>query len=135
MQARAAAYQDEEIQSFQEQVGKPVVLAVSYASADGATTACLPDPLNESLDGCLDPGLLERPNADIPPIALDLDEQARAYNALLVAMNERDWISGFISRGYYPPAALQDKSPSVHGKPASQTLEYWFPQLVGTNPQ
>jgi hypothetical protein len=131
LHARAAGYLDEEIKTFQEQIGKPVTLGISYPSADGAATGCLPDPLDISGEGCLDPGLLARPNADIPSLAVDLEEQARAYSALLVALNERDWISGYISRGFYPPAALQDKSASVHGKPAADLLAYWFPRLTG----
>jgi hypothetical protein len=34
----------------------------------------------------------------------------------------------FARRGYY---ALQDKSASVHGKPAADILWYWFPRLLG----
>jgi hypothetical protein len=83
---------------------------------------------------CLDASLLARPNADVPTLSVDLEEQAQAYSALLVAINERDWISGFISRGYYPPAGLQDKSTSVHGKPAGEVLGYWFPRILGTAP-
>jgi hypothetical protein len=47
------------------------------------------------------------------------------------AINARSWVSGFVSRGYYVPAALQDKSASIHGKPASDLLWYWFPRLLG----
>jgi hypothetical protein len=36
-----------------------------------------------------------------------------------------------VSRGYYPPAALRDKSASVHGKPAADILWYWFPRMLG----
>jgi hypothetical protein len=50
---------------------------------------------------------------------------------MLVATGQRDWVSGIISTGYYPPAALTDKSASVHGKPAEEVLAYWFPRLLG----
>jgi hypothetical protein len=130
LHAKAAAYLDESVKAFQERVGKPVILGVSYPSVDGGTTGCLPDPLAE--ETCLNVDLLARPNADIPTLTLDLDEQAQVYSALLVAINERDWISGFISRGYYPPAGLQDKSVSVHGKPAGEVLLFWFPGLLAS---
>jgi hypothetical protein len=48
----------------------------------------------------------------------------------LAAANRRDWISGFVSMGYYPPAALQDLSGSVHGKPAAELLGLWFKEMV-----
>jgi len=68
------------------------------------------------------------------PSAGNLQEQAQAYQSILLALNESEWIAGFISRGYFPPAALQDESSSVHGKPASDVLKYWFPRLLGVPP-
>jgi hypothetical protein len=61
----------------------------------------------------------------------DMGVQVEAYQALIDAASARDWINGFISRGYYPPVALQDASPSVHGKPAADLLGEWFPLLIG----
>lgn len=61
----------------------------------------------------------------------DLQVQIDAYDNLLNAASGRDWISGFVTRGYYPPAALQDSSPSVHGKPAEALLGEWYPLLLG----
>jgi hypothetical protein len=60
-------------------------------------------------------------------------EQFDIYTAMLNAINQRAWISGIISRGYYLPAQLQDKSVSIHGKPAETLLAYWFPALL-SNP-
>ena len=57
--------------------------------------------------------------------------QADVYQAMLNAVNSRTWIGGFVSRGYYPPVALQDASASIHGKPASDELWYWYPRLLG----
>jgi hypothetical protein len=62
---------------------------------------------------------------------MNLQEQADAYNAILQAVNDRLWISGVITRGYYPPVTLLDKSYSVRGKPAAGVLFYWFPKLLG----
>ena len=115
---------DETVLPLQTQTGKPVVLAISAASADGAAMGCLTLPDSEQ---CLDPAMLSRPNADIPEIAIDLAEQADIYSAILRAVNERPWISGVIASGYYPPTKLADKSMSVHGKPVEETLRYWFP--------
>ena len=60
-----------------------------------------------------------------------MQEQANAYNAIFAAINANDWISGFVSMGYYPPAILQDKSTSVNGKPASGVIWYWSQKFLG----
>ena len=60
-----------------------------------------------------------------------LQGQADIYEAMLNAINTRSWIAGIVSRGYYPPAMLQDKSASVHGKPAADLLWYSLPRLTG----
>ncbi|MFM8320563.1 MAG: carboxypeptidase regulatory-like domain-containing protein [Chloroflexota bacterium] len=59
----------------------------------------------------------------------DLQSQAGLYNEALTAVAQRQWISGFISRGYFPPARLQDPGPSVNGKPAGELLKLWYPLL------
>lgn len=64
----------------------------------------------------------------------DLETQQTIYQALLNAVNQRDWISGLVSSGYYPPAALQDQTGSVHGKLAEGLLQNWFPGLTGAQP-
>jgi hypothetical protein len=65
------------------------------------------------------------------PSTPDLQGQFDAYNALLTAVNQRSWISGFMARGFFPPVALQDQTPSVNGKPTSDLLNYWYPLLTG----
>lgn len=127
LQIEASRLLDNNLLPLQALYNKPMVLSVAYASADGASTACLPDS-----DGdCLKVDTLARPKPDIPNIQIDLQEQADIYEALLKAVNERGWISGFVTRSYYPPAALRDKSASIHGKPAQNVIAYWFPRLLG----
>lgn len=135
MHARATEFLDGDVKAFQNSINKPLTLAVAYPSAEGGAIGCLPDPNAFVEATCLKFEMLSRPNDDIPTIDLDLNEQVRAYNALLVAINERDWINGFVSRGFYPPAKLEDKSTSIHGKPAASVLGGWFPEfLSGSNP-
>lgn len=64
----------------------------------------------------------------------DMQIQQGYTQALLNAINTRDWVTGFITRLYYPPAAIQDLSPSTHGKLAEALLAYWFPRLLGQAP-
>ena len=60
----------------------------------------------------------------------DLQAQVDCYQAALNAANSRDWVSGFISAGYYPAATLRDSSASIYGKPASELLGLWFPEMI-----
>jgi len=127
LEAEAARLLDSHLLPLQYRFGKPLLIGLAYPSADGAATACLPAPR----EGCLNPSTLARPNADLPEIGLDLAEQVDIYSAILVAINSRSWVNGLVSRGYYPPAALQDKSASIHGKPTEEVLRYWYPRLLG----
>jgi hypothetical protein len=111
----------------QAQVGKPFIIALAYPSSSSSATGCIPDGGN----GCLNWTALSRPNADITTVNLDLQQQVDIYDAMFNAINTRNWVSGFVSRGYFPPVALQDKSASIHGKPTSDLLWYWFPRLLG----
>jgi hypothetical protein len=112
---------------FQEQIQKPILLGISYPSATGVLSGCI-----ANADGaCVLTADLARPNVDIPGVQTNLQEQADAYNAILLAVNDRPWVSGVVSRGYYPPVVLQDKSASIRGKPAAGVIWYWFPKLLG----
>lgn len=127
MIAEAGRLLDSNIAPVQNQVGKPFIIALSYPSSSSSATGCLPN----GSGGCLEWTALSRPNPDVTTVNLDLQQQVDIYDAMFTAINARSWVSGFVSRGYYPPAALQDKSASVHGKPASDLLWYWFPRLLG----
>jgi hypothetical protein len=122
MSARAADLLDRDLQSLVSEMNKALILALAYPSARGGASGCVPDPQG----ACLEFSALAPQRPDIPSTTLDLGEQARAYYAMLVAVNERPWISGLVSRGYYPPVMLQDKSVSIHGKPAAILLQNAF---------
>lgn len=117
---------DEQLQPFYNSVQKPVVLAISYPSVDGAAKGCI-----DANGQCLPFDVLDLSSSDTASVAVDLQEQMEIYNSALIAINQRDWIGGVVSRGYYPAAALQDKSTSIRGKPAADVLWYWFPRLLG----
>lgn len=118
---------DQNIFPVHAQVGKPVIIGLSYPSSSHSATGCIP----KTGGGCLDWSALDQPNADLGTVNLDLEQQFDIYDAVLNAVNGRAWVSGIVSRGYFPPVALQDKSASVHGKPAADLLWYWFPRLLG----
>ena len=118
---------DENIFPVQAQINKPIIIGLAYPSSTYSATGCIPD----GNDGCSNWSILNRPNADIKTVTLDLQQQFNIYDAMLNSINGRGWVSGLVSRGYYAPAALQDKSASVHSKPAADLLWYWFPRLLG----
>jgi len=118
---------DQNIAPVQVQVNKPFIIALSYPSSSNSATGCIPN----GSGACLDWASLNRPNADISTVNLDLQQQVDIYDAIFTAMNTRSWVSGFVSRGYFEPVELQDKSASIHGKPADDLLWYWFPRLLG----
>jgi hypothetical protein len=108
--ADLAAEQIETIlQPFYEMTGKPVVLGLAYASV-----------LTEAA---------ETSSGDLSG-AVNLQVQVDAYNAMMAAINRVEWVEGLVSRGYYPPAVLQDASASLHGKPARGVLWYWFQRML-----
>ncbi len=126
MQTKAGELLDADILPFYNSLQKPVVLAAAYPSVTGSATACLTD----GAGGCLPWTALSQPN-DNASFTVDLQSQLNIYSALLNAINTRSWVGGFVSRGYYPPIGLQDKSASIHGKPAADLLWYWYPRLLG----
>jgi hypothetical protein len=125
--AEAGRLLDENVAPVQTQVNKPFIIAMSYPSSTYSATGCIPN----GNSGCSDWSALNRPNADITTVSTDLQQQFDIYDAMFNAVNARSWVAGFVSRGYYAPVALQDKSASIHGKPAADLLWYWFPRLLG----
>jgi hypothetical protein len=125
--AEAGRLLDNNIAPIQTQVNKPFVVGLSYPSSTYSATGCIPS----GSGSCLYWTALSRPNADISSVSLDLQQQVDIYEAVFNAVNARSWVAGVVSRGYFAPAALQDKSASIHGKPAADLIWYWFPRLLG----
>jgi hypothetical protein len=118
---------DEELFPSVAQFEKPILLGIDYPATDGAVRGCI--PLED--DSCVSFEQLAMNLDGFSGQALDLEEQKLIYSAMLTAIGDREWITGFVSRGFYIPVALQDPSPSIHGKPASDVINYWFPKLLG----
>lgn len=122
---------DEDIYPLYEQYKIPIIIAANYASVAGAIKGCYD---KDSL--CISFSRLDQPQGDeLRSLVIDNQVQVDAYTALLSVINQRDWISGFVSRGYYPPAALQDSSSSIHGKPGADVLWYWYPRILSDSIQ
>ena len=115
---------DQDVSKLKDTYQKPVILAIDYASVKSASQGCA--ILNSN---CVPFNSLnvEKDQTSFTP---DLAEQAKLYNAVLIAVNDRPWIDGLVSRGFYPPVTLQDFSSSVNGKPAADMLWYWFSRMA-----
>jgi hypothetical protein len=124
----AGRLMDTNVSPLASLIGKPIIIAVAYPSVNGAANGCLAD----GEGGCLHWTQLSPPNPDVSSANVNLQLQADMYEAMLTAVNARQWVGGIVSRGYYPPTILQDKSASIHGKPAADLLWYWYPRLLGT---
>ena len=127
MAVEAGRRLDADVLPFAISIQKLVIVAPVYPSAGGAISGCVPAPAG----GCVDWTALSRPMPDIPSVSLDWQGQTNAYQAVLTAVNDRPWLSGFVGRGYYPPVSLADKSASINGKPAADLLDYWYAQMLG----
>lgn len=104
----------------------PVVLSVEYLSVQDSELACPPAP-----DGRCRPASDFIQGAVVDPdLGVDLQAQAWAVNALLLAAQSQPQLGGVSVRGYDPGPVLHDKSASVRGKPAEDIVRYWFAQLV-----
>jgi hypothetical protein len=121
MKAAAGALLDDKLADLRN-LGKTIFLAPAYASLDGADAGCPHD----SMGSCLPvSSILSGPGLALT-LAPSFDAQTRAYQALLAEAAEREWIWGFFAWGYYPPVALRDASPSIHGKPVELFLAGMF---------
>jgi hypothetical protein len=126
MQATAGALIDTQVFEVFVRFNKPVGISARFLSVNGTAAQCIAAV-----------GQACRPYADFAPgsndagAPVDLNQQAAAYHALLAAVNDRGWISGFSAWGYYPPAALRDGWLSVRGKPAEAVVAAWYHGWTG----
>jgi len=134
LQASAAQYLDSEVFLLDISLEMPITIAAAYPAAKGSLQDCIAFVENDEEESCYNPKFLEPPYQDNPTVILDLEEQFSAYQALLSAINDRDWIDGFVSRGFYPPAELHDKSSSIHGKPSQTILSNWYRHFLPESP-
>ena len=126
LEAEAGRLLDADVAPMQPILDKPIMLALAYPSAQGVRAGCPGD--GGACLGWQDFNQPKNPSAS----GVDMTAQVDLYEAMLNAVNSRPYISGLISRGFYPPTLLQDRSASIHGKPAADLLWYWFPRLTGS---
>jgi len=107
----------------------PVVIVMAYPAAEGFSDGCIISQVEP--DACLDPKtLVYGPTEQIQAVT-DLDSQAEFYLSMFLAIQERGWVEGVISQGYYPALEMHDPSASIHGKPSEDLLVDWYLQFLG----
>jgi hypothetical protein len=114
-----ANYLDSVLWPLRESTNKPVFVAVIVPSAQVQETVC-------TTNNCPITDTFSPPLSSPEQLSKDLQIQVEIYKALLTTVNERSWIDGVISQGFFPPVAIQDASASIHGKPASDVIWYWY---------
>ncbi len=107
---------DSLVQPIAQQYSKPIIIGINYPSSSIA------------LNGCMDINAkcLEVQPSLVAGTSVDLDLQARIYNAAVIASANRSWVKGFIARGYNPLVVIKDQGSSIYGKPASDVLWFWY---------
>ncbi|MEJ2759614.1 MAG: hypothetical protein P8046_14130, partial [Anaerolineales bacterium] len=110
-------------------LNKTVTFLLAFPSLSGYTDGCISSPNDEG--ACINiEALLLGPSVENPALA-DLNAQADYYLAFLTAVDQRSWVKGVISQGYYPVTQIQDTSASIHGKPAENIFVNWAVQVLG----
>jgi len=92
---------------------KPIIVGVNFPSSDNAFNGCI--DLNGSCAFSYGPSGIS-----------NLINQASLYNAISAASFSKTWVSGLISRGYYPYLKSTDSGSSIYGKPAFDILWFWY---------
>jgi hypothetical protein len=108
-----------------EPEGTKLVVNIAYPSVVGWQFECS----DASYLICNDLDRFNTPAPRIDEVDTGFAEQAAAYQAMLTAASSKEWIAGIVSRGYFAQTILQDKSISIHGKPAEELLWRWFEAL------
>ena len=119
---------DEKVLPVYERFQKPIIIGIGYPSVDNAAAGCV-----MISDHCESFNVLDQPTGRIAGVSIDMEEQAVIYEAVLESVNQKDWVSGFVSRGYYPPVGLEDYSSSIRMKPAEDIVSYWFHELSASS--
>jgi hypothetical protein len=115
------AQMDSQVFPIVENFGKPLIIGINNPSN------------TNNLKGCIDVNgsCLSYQRTDYP---VEMMAQAQILNAAIVNSFSRPWVAGFISREYYPYIKVLDTGPSIHGKPASGVLWFWYHLIQNISP-
>lgn len=121
LKASAKKIVETNLLTLRDRFDKSLHVGISYPSAVGAASGCV-----KSGDACLPRLVLEQAGVDIATLQPDGRIQAQIYNSILQVVSESEWVAGVFTSGFFPPVGIADLSVSVHGKPASDVIWFWF---------
>ncbi len=111
---------DSRVKVLQETYHKPIIIGINYPSIPQ-----IPPQANGAMQGpCQKPYGSEWSSLAMT-FPVDLQAQVNYYSILLYLINERDWVQGFVSQGYFPVVDTLDFSSSIGGKPAGSLIQFW----------
>jgi hypothetical protein len=113
---------DSQIYEIYRSTLKPIILALAYPAVENAASGCA--LLGAS---CYNDGLFR--SVELTPYAVNFEEQALIYNAVMPIVASREWITAVSIRGYEPIVTVQDGSSSITAKPAFDVIQYWFTNM------
>jgi len=122
VQAGFVDVMDSQIYEIYRSTLKPITLALGYPAVENAASGCA--LLGAS---CYNDGLFR--SRELTPYAVDFEEQALIYNAVMPIIASREWITAVSIRGYEPILTVHNGSSSIAAKPAFDVILYWFTNM------
>ena len=113
---------DSEIYEVYRSTDKSITLGFGYPALELSAKGCT--LLGEL---CFTDGLFRADQ--ISQFAVDFNQQATIYNAIIPIAASREWISGISIRGYEPTVDIHSPSSSIRSKPAEDVIKYWFTNM------
>ncbi len=99
-----------------------IYLAIGYPSANGAWNECV----LAADDSCLDGFQISPIEPFLISSASNFEIQNQLYIAMLQASTQYPQLDGIFTTNFFNGVRLQAKSASINGKPAQDTVSYWF---------
>ena len=112
---------DSQVYPLFEKFGKSIIIGVNNPSNTNSKSGCV-----DTNGSCLSSIQTGYP--------IDTTIQAQIINSAVVASFSRPWVTGFISREYYPYLKVHDNGPSLYGKPGSDVLWFWYHLIQNITP-
>lgn len=100
-------------------------LAIGYPSANGAWNECV----LAADDSCLDGFQISPIEPFLISSASNFEIQNQLYLAMLQATTQYPEIDGIFTTNFFNAVRIQAKSASINGKPAQESIRYWYERL------
>ena len=113
---------DSQIYEIYRSTLKPITLALAYPAVENAASVCALVGSFSYINGLFR-------SRELTPYAVNFEEQALIYNAVMPIIASREWITAVSIRGYEPTVTVHNGSSSIAAKPAFDVIQYWFTNM------